>query len=382
MAKRSKNQSTGDRGEARLQLMFIDAGYACSDIDPDYGQDFFVYLQDGEEIEPAKIFVQSKASDTFDVTASDWTEYEDPMTVRNWILGSDLTVVVRQNFQSGEIRYSIPEEDVDYRKLDLTKNCPVRIQTQFTTETIKNLIWRARIRHFQRLIQLAEPSAFDEQDAVDDPLQRKLIIEFLTRVAVLDGSDFTDRALARYTHLLGVMSLTMDFQASVDMNIHEKLRYSACLQVIVHAIAEFNQGLKKIFADRCAIFLVGLVIEAEKQRRTIGPYTDEQCQKLRRGVLKAAAANLDHSPFLTPWYDGTQQPENPGVYQRNHDGTLSFSIWLDTEWVGRFDHFDQLPPVVSQNVPQQLPWRGVSAPSQELLIAISAFVMTRAVPDA
>jgi hypothetical protein len=121
MAKRTVNQGTGDKGEARLKLLFNEAGYACCDIKPDFGQDFFVYPQDGDEIEPFKIFVQSKASDTFDSVLSDWTEYEDPMTARNWVLGNELTIVVRQNFKSGDIQYCIPEEEINHWEIDYTR---------------------------------------------------------------------------------------------------------------------------------------------------------------------------------------------------------------------------------------------------------------------
>lgn len=41
MAKRSENHKLGDLGEQKVRLVFAEAGFAVSEISPDYGEDFF-----------------------------------------------------------------------------------------------------------------------------------------------------------------------------------------------------------------------------------------------------------------------------------------------------------------------------------------------------
>jgi hypothetical protein len=377
MAKRTKNQSTGDIGEASLKLLFTAAGYACSDIKPDFGQDFFVYPQDVDEIEPFKIFVQSKASATFDSVTSDWTEYEDPMTVRNWVLGNELTVVIRQNFTSGDIKYCIPEEEIDHRKIDYGKLFPVRILTNFEGKnTVEQLIWRARIRHYHRLVQLAQPSEFDKGDPEEVPSYRLFLAEFLARIGILGSGSIKDGALEIYTHFFGVTALTMDFVAGLDLSIHEKLRYSACMQLVLQRLAEvsFGQGLVIIFADQCACLLVQFVIEEEKKGRAIRPRSDAEWQKIRFNILLSASSRSVADPFLTDWYSGSVKPEHAGVYQRD-DGSLSFSVWNGNQWCGKFSAFNLPPDTPPPELRQDLTWRGVAEANPTLAQTISELVL-------
>lgn len=45
MAKRDNNHKTGSKGEWWARGTFENEGYACSAIDPDYGEDFFVFYE-------------------------------------------------------------------------------------------------------------------------------------------------------------------------------------------------------------------------------------------------------------------------------------------------------------------------------------------------
>lgn len=127
MAKNSKSQKIGRRGETAIWQVFEDLGYVCNKIADDCGEDFFVYGEDSSVIEPFKIFIQSKASEAFDKSPSDWTEYCDPFTVRNWILSNEMTVVIRVNLISHEIRYAVPENECEYWEINYEKNFPVQL---------------------------------------------------------------------------------------------------------------------------------------------------------------------------------------------------------------------------------------------------------------
>lgn len=377
MAKRTRNQSTGDIGEVSLQWLFTACGYACSKIDPDFGEDFFVFCQDGEYIEPFRIFVQAKASEHLDTQPSDWTEYCDPMTVRNWVLNQELTVVVRQNLVSKEMRYCIPEEDIDYWTLDVSADVPVRLSLPFGYETVAHLVWRARLRHYDRIVRLVRPNVFEPESGNDVPAYRKFVVELLMRLGVLDAAgDLPAEAMDSYSMNYMTVALGTDLCATDDMSLHEIVRYSACLRLALDAVraaAGDGNGLSKVLLDDCACVLALCVQAQEEAGTALQPRPDATLQAIRAGLLRQASLHRAGEPLLTEWIDGALSPIRPGVYQRD-DGELGFSLWDGAMWQGwalRFDEgWDGVPPTAAA-VRQDLPWRGAAALTPTLQVCIA-----------
>lgn len=378
MVKRTKNQSTGDIGETSLQLLFNRCGYAVSKIDPDLGEDFFVFGQDGEDVEPFKIFVQSKASATFDTAPSDWTEYVDSMTVRNWVSSNDLTVVIRQNFADNEARYCIPEDDIDYWDLKPGETTPVRLWKSFDVVSVGKLVARARVRHYHRLIHMSRPNEFSKHTGDDVPAHRKYIAEFLLRHGVLNDTAFLDDSVrALYNSFLGSTALVQDFPGKDEMSLHEKLRYAACYQLIVYLVGGVvtgGDGIDAKLADDCAALLVQFVIAEESNGRVIQPRDDATWHSVRRGFLKGAIGARSGQPILTEWFPVDIVPAHVGVYQRD-DGDLFFSFWDGVQWCGRSLSFEDFPIGSPPDSVQELLWRGTASMSAELAQFILALVL-------
>lgn len=68
---------------------------------------------------------------------------------------------------------------------------------------------------------------------------------------------------------------------------------------------------------------------------------------------------------LSEWFDGTQPPWEPGVYERHYGRQIRFSYWTGKWWCTQ-GHTPQLAENVAVFGPskaQVLPWRGLAAPS-------------------
>lgn len=270
MAKNSKSQKIGRRGETAIWSIFEDLGFVCNEISNDFGEDFYVYGESDDVIEPFKIFVQVKASEAFDRNPSDWTEYCDPLTVRNWILSNELTIVVRKNFKSDEIRYSIPENECEYWDIDYKKGFPVRLNTSFDKRTAAELIWVARLRHYDRLMRLTLPNPFEKHEFEGVPRYRLFFLEFFVRIGIVDkpATIFSKAFLNLYMALFEETKSMLEAVEKPDMNVHEQNRFATCftaLPLMVAQVSGHALGLTPFFTDQAACALVQFVIDAEEK---------------------------------------------------------------------------------------------------------------------
>jgi|GEM_PF-4826824 len=267
MAKNSRSQKIGKRGETTAKKIFEDLGYVCNDISNDFGEDFFVLGEQDTVIEPFKIYVQVKASETFEKYPSDWTEYCDPFTVRNWILSNDLAIVIRVNLGTNEIRYLIPEDDCEYWEIDYENDVPIRLQRPFSANEVEHLVWTARLRHYNRLVKLTMPNQFESHEYQKIPRFRLYIYEFLVRLKIFDSpTHLCPDILELYKDIFNKTAAEIDIMDSDDMTRHEKLRYATCLQLVSIALQDISGiklGLTPSFLDQCACLLVQFIIAAE-----------------------------------------------------------------------------------------------------------------------
>lgn len=268
MAKNTKSQKIGRRGETTAWKIFEDLGYVCNDIPNDFGEDFFVLGEQDEIIEPFKIFIQVKASEEYEKNPSDWTEYCDPFTVRNWILSNELTVVIRTNLRSDESRYHVPEDECEYWTIDYTKNVPIRLETKFDHVAAQHLIWMARIRHYDRLVKLTVPNKFEAHYFEEIPRYRLFVLELLSRLNIIDASGILDPAfLACYKEIFEDTATQIEEDAP-DMTRHELIRYATCFQTIplaLYGVSKMKVGISPTLTDHCACVLVQFVIAAEDE---------------------------------------------------------------------------------------------------------------------
>ena len=211
-----------------------------------------------------------KASEQFDLYPSSWTEYVDTLTARNWILSNELTVIVRTNLKSGETKYCIPEDEIEYWTLDYTKETPVRMQVDFSTGSVHKLIWAARIRHYDRIVRLTRPNEFEKHELDEVPHFRLFVFEFLKRLRLFEneGTCFVSAAAVIYVHLFTKNAKDHDFVETEDMTRLEVVRYASCLELVplwlykVTGIEEL--GVTPYFLDCCACLLVQFIITFEK----------------------------------------------------------------------------------------------------------------------
>lgn len=234
MAIRDKNHSIGDIAASSTKSDFEKYGYAVNDILKDYGEDFFVVTHDNETniVEPARIFVQSKGTRSL----TNWGEYVDPLTVRNWVSGNELVIVVKRNIDTDKVRYCIPEEDYSYFEIvDFIvskQKVPINCKIPFTEETPQQLIWAARIRHYERMILLNLPDNVHFQDV---PAARWIALELLGRCGLVNSEKFvpSDASLSR---LNGKFFITDELFDSENMTKRQLALYTSWVAIITNRL--------------------------------------------------------------------------------------------------------------------------------------------------
>lgn len=268
MARRSDSHKIGDLGEVEVRRLFSKAGFAVSEMSRDYGEDLFIFGEDDEIIEPFKIYVQVKASGNEDKYKSDWTIYEDYLTVRNWVLGNDLTVLIRYNIKEGIYKYCIPEDEIEYWELPFKKGgkVPINCNKEFDLNSVKELMWIARIRHYDRVVKLTQPNGFGEDCWEGVPRYRLFCLEFLQRLQILGPSDNPLRNEI-YLSLIHMSNTMLDeHEDSEDMSALDKARYAACFRYILaqlEHVSGYPIGMSHFFIDSCSCLLVQYMFQIE-----------------------------------------------------------------------------------------------------------------------
>ncbi|KRA65316.1 hypothetical protein [Rhizobium sp. Root651] len=246
MAERTREHIIGDRGELRNMLTFAESGYASNKLEKDYGEDFFVvtHAAGGGTVEPFRIFVQSKATDPATGVAARWTEYVDPLTVRNWLLGNEMVVVIKRDLRTNSARYCIPEEVYRYEDVheclfagETRKEFPITCDTNFTEETPDKLVWRARVRHYDRIIRLALP----DDEFRGRPAAEIYAMELALRLGLLDAHD--QISIASLEHLNRLSNLEGDVKIP-ELTEDEKHDFIACFHVADASITQRVPGLR------------------------------------------------------------------------------------------------------------------------------------------
>lgn len=240
MSSRPEQHITGDRGELHAQLAFVDAGYACNPIPKDYGEDFFVVTHAIEgTIEPSRIFVQSRATDPSETAETRWIEYVDPLTVRNWLLGNEMVVVVKRDLRTKAVRYCIPEERHSYPEIfdylfgaKKARKFPIKCDLEFTGETAAQLVWRARLRHYDRLIRLSlpfqqSPGALSQAEAFAMELAFRLGLLAEPLKPSKDSIEILDH-----------LSRPNGFPDDWDQPLESQSRFIACKRITIDALAQ------------------------------------------------------------------------------------------------------------------------------------------------
>lgn len=163
MAKNISAHQIGRKGARKLLSLISDAGYSCDEIKDDYGEDIYLNGHDNDFIvEPFRIFFQVKTIETKAKVDSDWTIYDlDISTVRKWILGNELTILVKYNIDEDRFKYCIPEFEITYRDLALkisdNKSQKFYCKYDFDIKKLNSLIWLARVRNYDRILRLTHP---------------------------------------------------------------------------------------------------------------------------------------------------------------------------------------------------------------------------------
>lgn len=264
MALRPREHIIGDRAEADVVAAFEYSGFACNEIRKDYGEDFFVVTHEDTSgiVEPFRIFIQVKGTDPTRQENLRWTEYVDALTVRNWVLANEMVVVVKKHLESGEARYCIPEERIEY--LDIVDQVrangpraqmPVRCELPFTVSTPRELVKRARIRHYERLVCLCLPN-----DTVYRDLSRAdmFAIEFMGRIGLLGNGEATEATVMRYR----IITPAENYEDEPNMSANEKRAFEKSFRIVVDCIAEHseNQIVAVAFVEHCAVILARTLI--------------------------------------------------------------------------------------------------------------------------
>jgi hypothetical protein len=265
MAYRPQQHQTGDKAQEETLRAFVEHGFACNPIQNDYGEDFFVttHEETSNIVEPFRLFVQSKGTETHNPTR--WTEYVDALTVRNWVLGNELVIVIKRDLLTGEARFCIPEEDYEYFDLheflfkgSAPKRVPLNCCTPFDRNTPIQLLWRARLRHYERLIRMCLP---DNQQWRELPKAQLFSYELLSRLGMVEGDLLPTRAFKDHYAAMPVQK----FESEPGMSAAERDRFAKCCQIIIDRLAELASGYKlsKPCLEQLAIAMTRAVLGQE-----------------------------------------------------------------------------------------------------------------------
>lgn len=256
MALRTTSHVIGDVGHLTMRMMFAQAGYATGDVSPDYGEDFVVFCDDGGIIEPFKIYVQAKTTNS---KKPRWSMRIPSLTVRNWVLSNDLTVVMRLSLRDRKVKFAIPEEDISYWSLVQKAGDAVNIicDRTFLSNTAERLAWKARIRHYDRICRINDINEFEDNRWKDIPEYRLFVAEMLSRMGILstDSGEVCDEFFGMH---FPMTALIMCGQEKKDT---EHARYGACAQLVLNRVYELSggEGMRPAFLDKCASLLYDFV---------------------------------------------------------------------------------------------------------------------------
>ena len=258
MANSEITHKTGRIGERAVSIMFEKEGYSCEKIDVDYGEDLFVYGEENTIIEPFKVFIQVKSKESSEKKESDRTVYDiSNRTLKNWIVANEMAIVVRYFIQDEKAYYCIPEEKFNYWEINVKgTNVPIKFEKELTPNAIEEIMWKARIRYYDRLVRVTMPNEFEKSK---DVVEYKLfILEFLARIGLVYNNQIHENDISKIL----ILSNEFDFQDSEDMPAVNKAIYAAALIYILGKLEEYTNlklGFKPLFLDSCAVVILQLI---------------------------------------------------------------------------------------------------------------------------
>lgn len=247
MAKNNSAHQIGRKGARKLLSLISDAGYSCDEIKDDYGEDIYLNGHDDDFIvEPFRIFFQVKTVETKAKVDSDWTIYDlDISTVRKWILGNELTILVKYNIDEDRFKYCIPEFEITYRNLALkmsdhkSKSQKFYCKYDFDIKKLNSLIWLARVRNYDRILRLTHPLLdIKNSDVANIHSLKKLEDTNFFTVELLCKLDLMNKA--------NIENIEMKYDTPLDaMKVNNgQIRDDILYDAIVQSLIFYNENNK------------------------------------------------------------------------------------------------------------------------------------------
>lgn len=164
MPKRPYPHTLGDKAHTQIRLIFLNEGWAVSDIHPDYGEDLLVRIFNKETSHPLYFFVQSKGVEDLKKTkylTEDGTSISFPIEtkhIEDWQHFLEPVVLVVWDEATGKAYWQIIQDALEgYKQKEKGKEFHIRIPVRNTLNKngIKIIAMRT-IKRFNRYEQSDE----------------------------------------------------------------------------------------------------------------------------------------------------------------------------------------------------------------------------------
>lgn len=191
-----ETHGTAAKAVNQVTSIFLDNACAVDTIEADYGEDLLIQSSFRGQVEHFKIWVQVKgttAVEKYRQASGDIVRYVDFAHMFKWLRSKELCVLVLWDIQKKQGLFYLPKHELS--EWDFYTKRPASIRVAFdqhnvlNSETLPQLIWRARYEHYAMLATHAterQRCAIDvENKKHAHSMYLSVLIDFLKQVDLI-----------------------------------------------------------------------------------------------------------------------------------------------------------------------------------------------------
>ncbi len=152
-----------DIAVSRVTSVLCDCGWACQNVEQDYGEDIFVQTKIGEIIDPHRLWLQVKGTRSIGKYERKDGRFSYPIPrkhVHKWINSPDLVIFVLYDVTGDRAFWALPSEQITLWDLYESENKSLLIKISpeniFNAESARRLCWEGRMNNFFARLSVAE----------------------------------------------------------------------------------------------------------------------------------------------------------------------------------------------------------------------------------
>ncbi|MET8611763.1 DUF4365 domain-containing protein [Streptomyces misionensis] len=236
MPKRTRQHQVASLAVAAVRHVWNSQGAAVDEIKEDYGEDLLVQTCLDERMDPSRIWVQVKGTESIPLDSNRLpTIYIDAEQVFRWARSADIVVAILWDIVRNVGWYSIPRDEFNPTELHKRRDgkfpLTFAINRPFNIEAAEHLAWSARLSHANRSIQSAEAFLRDARavDEATDVMYFQGLLATLTSDLMIDigimtpDGRFTDTFLFTLRRRIGISQHETPRDMAMDGIIHATL---------------------------------------------------------------------------------------------------------------------------------------------------------------